>query len=260
MGQGLGQSLCSSGVEFDLDLLTVNLWGLPWPFARHRRTRRHRFFDHLRSRSYDLVGIQELWWPWRRAARRAPLLLPKSRRDSGLALAGRLRLGESRVEHFDHHGGVDRLKRKGVLRASARSPSGADLSVAVVHLQASRRHGRLRSRQLDQLLGALESERRPTVLMGDFNFYRDVAEDRESTRRLESAGFRDAALTLGRCEATFVSSNPYVPRRARAERFDRVYLRDSSDAALRPLEAEVVRTERPLSDHQPLRVRVRLSA
>jgi len=247
-------------VEFDLDLLTVNLWGLPWPAARQRRTRKRRFFEHLRDRSYDLVGIQELWWPWRRAATRIPLLVPKSRRDSGLALAGRLRVGESRVEHFDHHGGVDRLKRKGVLRASAQSPSGADLSVAVVHLQAGRRHGLLRSRQLEQLLRGLESEGRPVVLMGDFNFYAGVAEDERSARRLDSAGFADAALALGRCEATFVSSNPYVSGRERSERFDRVYLRDGSDVELRPLETEVVETERPLSDHHPLRVRARVSA
>jgi endonuclease/exonuclease/phosphatase family metal-dependent hydrolase len=247
-------------VQFDLDLLTVNLWGLPWPVSRHRAVRKHRFVAHLRDRAYDLVGIQELWWPWRRSAKRAPLHVPKSRRDSGLALAGRLRLGESRVEHFDHHGGVDRLKRKGVLRARAQAPAGADLSVAVVHLQAGRRHWALRSRQLEQLLAGLESERRPVVLMGDFNFYADVAEDQRSAERLAAAGFDDAARSLGRCEPTFVSSNPYVPGRNRAERFDRVYLRDASDVALRPLDSEVVRTERPLSDHQPLRVRVRVSA
>jgi endonuclease/exonuclease/phosphatase family metal-dependent hydrolase len=43
------------------------------------------------------------------------------------------------------------------------------------------------------------------------------------------------------------------------ERFDRVYLRDAPGLRLHPLEAEVVRGGRPLSDHHPLRVRVRLS-
>ena len=247
-------------MQFDLDLLTVNLWGLPWPVARHRGGRGRRFLEHLRDRSYDLVGIQELWWPWRRSAKRAPMHVPKSRRDSGLALAGRLHLGETRVEHFRDHGGVDSLKRKGVLRARAQSPAGAELSVAVVHLQAGRRNGALRSRQLEQLLAALESECRPVVLMGDFNFYAGVAEDQQSAHRLGSAGFADAALALGRCEATFVASNPYVPRWHRPERFDRVYLRDAGGVALRPLETEVVRTERPLSDHHPLRARVRVSA
>jgi endonuclease/exonuclease/phosphatase family metal-dependent hydrolase len=155
---------------------------------------------------------------------------------------------------------VDSLKRKGVLRARAQSPAGAELSVAVVHLQAGRRNGALRSRQLEQLLAALESECRPVVLMGDFNFYAGVAEDQQSAHRLGSAGFADAALALGRCEATFVASNPYVPRWHRPERFDRVYLRDAGGVALRPLETEVVRTERPLSDHHPLRARVRVSA
>lgn len=246
-------------MESDIDLLTVNLWGLPWPAARDRGLRKRRFVEHLHDRSYDLVGIQELWWPWRRSVRRAPLHLPRSRRDSGLALAGRLRLGESRVEHFRHHRGVDRLKRKGVLRASAQVAHGVGLSVAVVHLQAGRRHGRLRSRQVEQLLRALESELRPVALMGDFNFYAEVEEDQQSAERLASVGFGDAALAVGRCEPTFVPSNPYVPGRCKAERFDRVYLRSASGVELRPLESEVVHTEHPLSDHHPLRVRVRLS-
>lgn len=244
----------------ELDLLTVNLWGLPWPVARERRARKLRFAEHLARQAYDLVGIQELWWPWRRSLRLGSLVLPRTRRDSGLALAGRLPVREARVQHFRAGRGLDRLKRKGFLRASVETPSGERLAVCVVHLQAARRHAAARARQLDELLERLAGEREPLVLMGDFNLHDECPEDGRSAASLRSAGFADAALALARAEPTWhAPSNPYVPRR-RAQRFDRVYLRDGGGLRLRPLAAEVVRVApRPVSDHHPLRVRVGVS-
>jgi endonuclease/exonuclease/phosphatase family metal-dependent hydrolase len=246
-------------VTLKLDLLTANLWGLPWPVARARRDRKRRFIEHLTKTDYDVVGIQELWWPWWKPRDLASVIRPRTRRDSGLALAARLPVrDEIRVDHFADHAGFDRLKRKGALRASVETPLGTALSVCVAHLQAGRRHAQVR--QLGQLLAGLARDRRPTLLMGDFNLHGDVEEDRRSAERLRSAGFVDAALALSQGEATYVSSNPYVRRRVADERFDRVYLRDASDVRLQPLEADVVRVHpRPLSDHHPLRVRIRLS-
>ncbi len=124
----------------ELQVLTMNLWGLPWPVARDRRDRKRRFLEHMLQFPYDLVGIQELWWPWRRSLRRAPLVLPRSRRDSGLVLAGRLPLhGAARVEPFRDHAGPDRLKRKGLLRAVVAPHPEVRLCTVVTHLQAGRR-------------------------------------------------------------------------------------------------------------------------
>jgi endonuclease/exonuclease/phosphatase family metal-dependent hydrolase len=246
----------------DLDILTVNLWGLPWPLTRDRHARKRRFKEHLARRAYDLVGIQELWWPWRRTLALASLALPRTRRDSGLALAGRLPVrDEVRVRHFRHGGGVDRLKRKGALRASVEMPSGDLLSVCVAHLQAGRRYAAVRARQLRQLLDHLDVERRPVALMGDFNFHDECEEDRRGAEHLRSAGFADAALALAQAEPTYhAASNAYLRPRHRAHRFDRVYLRDGGGLRLRPLKAEVVHLRpRPVSDHHPLRVRVRVS-
>jgi endonuclease/exonuclease/phosphatase family metal-dependent hydrolase len=245
----------------ELDLLTMNLWGLPWPLARERRDRKRRFVEHLVRGAYDLVGIQELWWPWRRSLGHAPLVVPPSRRDSGLGLAGRLRAcGSARVEHFRDHAGVDRLKRKGVLRTTVEAHPDVRLCAVVTHLQAGRRQARARAAQVDQLLDTVSGERRPVVLMGDFNLHRESALDRRSEARLAAAGFVDAALAVSRSEPTYDSSNPFVRRRRCAERFDRVYLREGGDVRLEPIEAEVVRVRpRPLSDHHPLRVRVAIS-
>lgn len=243
-----------------LDLLTLNLWGLPWPVARGRRERKRRLVDHLSRRPYDLAGLQELWWPWRRSLDLTPLSLPRGRRDSGLALAGRLPLREeARVEHFDDHGGFDRLKRKGLLRAGVEVSSDAVVSICVTHLQAGRRHAAIRARQLAQLLRALDKERRPIVVMGDFNLHGDVDEDRRSAERLHAAGFKDVAVALSREEPTYVPTNPYVRKHRQAERFDRVYLRDGVETRLEPVEVEVLRPQpQPLSDHHPVRARIRL--
>jgi endonuclease/exonuclease/phosphatase family metal-dependent hydrolase len=246
----------------ELDLLTVNLWGLPWPFARERLARKRRFREHLAGAPYDVVGIQELWWPWRRTLELGSLVLPEGRRDSGLALAGRLAPRDVRVEHFDEGAGPDRLKRKGALRASVETPAGDTLSLWVVHLQAGRGHAAIRARQVRQLLEPLADERRPLVLMGDFNFYEGSAEDRDSAERLAAAGLADAALALACADPTYhAASNRYLRRRRRlAHRFDRVYLRGGGGVQVEPLAAEVLRlAPDPVSDHHPLRVRVRLS-
>jgi endonuclease/exonuclease/phosphatase family metal-dependent hydrolase len=245
----------------ELDLLTVNLWGLPWPFARERRVRKRRFSEHLAAASYDVIGIQELWWPWRGALRLPSLRVPASPRDSGLALAGRLAARELRVEPFDEGTGADRLKRKGVLRARLATPEGDELALWVVHLQAGRRHGAIRARQVRRILELQAGERGPLVVMGDFNFYEAAREDRESAERLAAAGLVDAALALACAEPTYhTETNRYLRARRLAHRFDRVYLRHGEGLRLRPLAAEVLRlAPHPVSDHHPLRVRVRLS-
>lgn len=246
----------------ELDFLTVNLWGLPWPVARQRRLRKRRFVAHLARRSYDVVGIQELWWPWRGALALRSLVLPETPRDSGLALAGRLPAQELRVEHFEDGAGPDRLKRKGCLRAQVASPCGAPLALGVLHLQAGRRHAAIRQRQVTQLLDGLASERRPVILLGDFNFYEGSDRDGESAALLAAAGFGDAALQLGRSELTYhADSNPYLRGSRKAQRFDRVYVRDGDDVRIEAREAEVLRLRRhAVSDHHPLRVRLRVSA
>ena len=249
-------------MSVEIDVVTVNLWGLPWPVTRERRLRKRRFAAHLSRSPYDLVGIQELWWPWRRTLDLESLVLPRTSRDSGLALAGRLRIHDAvEVEHFRHGRSVDRLKRKGALRARVETHSGERITVCVVHLQAGLRHAPVRAGQVTQLLGGLGAERGPLLLMGDFNFHRESPQDRRSAARLTEAGFVDAASALDREQPTHhAASNPYVPRRRSPQRFDRVYLRGGEDVALEPLQSEVLRLHpSPVSDHHPLRVRVRIS-
>lgn len=246
-----------------LDVLTLNLWGLPWPISRHRRTRKRRFLDHLLATSYDIVGIQELWWPWRRSFRVEPLLLPRSARDSGLAMTGRLAaVGSPTLRHFRSGSGIDRLKGKGVLSAAV-SPGagGAEIAVHVTHLQAGPRAGAIRARQVDELLSFLATDQRPAVVMGDFNFHTSDPQDRASSERLADAGFEDAVPADTEPEATYTSKNPYVRRGRCHERFDRVFVKSGRGARLVAKAARVLSdVAQPFSDHHPLHVRVQVHA
>jgi endonuclease/exonuclease/phosphatase family metal-dependent hydrolase len=254
----VARALSGRNASVLLDLLTINLWGLPWPLARDRRERKQRFRDHVHDGAYDLIGIQELWWPWHRALELDSLVVPHAQRDSGLALAGRLRLRAApQVRHFGDHAGIDRFKRKGVLSSRVTLDNGLELAVHVTHLQAGRRHARIRARQVDDLLATVTRDDAPALLMGDFNFYGGDPDDAASCARLRGEGFDDAAEAAD-AEATYTSSNPYVRRRC-AERFDRVFLRGGSRARFAVRDVEVLtRIGQPVSDHHPVRVRVQI--
>lgn len=244
-----------------LDVLTMNLWGLPWPLARDRRARKRRFLDHLVGASYDIVGIQELWWPWRAAFQLESLLLPESQRDSGLALAGRLRATQRpRVHHFHAGNGIDRLKRKGVMTARVTPEAGGEeISVHVTHLQAGPRKGEVRARQVDELLGLMATDSGPAIVMGDFNFHAGDPADEKAIARLAGEGFADAIPHGGENEPTYESTNPYVRRRSCAERFDRVFLKSGSGTRLVAKAARVLNDlASPFSDHHPLHVCVQV--
>jgi endonuclease/exonuclease/phosphatase family metal-dependent hydrolase len=241
-----------------LDVLTANLWGLPWPLARDLRARKHRFLHHLRASAYDVIGIQELWWPWRRAFHLESLLLPESRRDSGLAMAANLAVTrQPRVHHFESGTGIDRLKRKGLMTARVRLDGDAELAVHVTHLQAGPAKGHVRARQVDELLDLVADDATPALVMGDFNFHSDDPADTQACTRLRDAGFEDAVPETD--APTYVSSNPYVRRRRCAERFDRVFLKSGRGMKLIATAARVLDdVVSPFSDHFPLHVRVQV--
>lgn len=243
-----------------IDVLTLNVWGLPWPVAKARRTRFGRILEHLAGTEHHLVGLQELWGRTHRLLQELGPLRPLGGGDSGLALAGDLRPeAPPRSLPFTRGGGPDRLKAKGLLQALVELPFGAELQVVVTHLQAGRRHAALRAHQVDELLERLAAHPVATVLMGDFNLYEGLPEDEASAARLGSAGFLDAALALGRPEPTYTSANPFVSGRLGrrvSERFDRVLLRSGSRVALAPVEARVLDAGPVLSDHHPLFTRL----
>jgi len=237
-----------------LEILTLNVWGLPWPIAKHRR---RRFADIARSfagRTDHLVGLQELWADAVPHLRLEGLRRGRRSRDSGLALGGTLASGAAAdVHHFRAARGTDVFKAKGVLEGELNIPTLGRVRVLVTHLQAHREHAKVRASQVDEILERNDS--RPVVLMGDFNFYDDHPEDRASERRLEEAGFVDVAVEVGRPEPTYDPENPYV-RGSRGQRFDRILVRGGQGVSFRSADSRVLQHETPLSDHHPLWARV----
>lgn len=225
-------------------MLTANLWGLPWPVSRDRVGRKERFAEFLVRLGPDIVGLQELWWPWRLRFSVAPLRMPRSWRDAGLALCGRL-ASDGRVDlvPFRYHRGADRLKRKGILHGVIRAGE-AELRVIVTHFQAGPRHATIRLRQAHALRALVERVREPVVCLGDFNFY--AGDDARSSELLAGAGLRDAAVATGNLSPTFWS-------RGESERFDRIYVRDGASVSIAPRSVMVLSgKDNPWSDHAPV--------
>jgi len=229
-----------------LDVLTWNLWGLPWPLARQRRRRFARAARWLSRQAWDLVALQEAWHPHHRELAVPGLRRVEDRGDAGLAVSGTLARNASLEQvRFAARASVDRFKAKGLLLAHT-----GGLVMASTHLQAGLRHASVRRAQLEQLLAVLAERREPVVLLGDLNLHGDHETDLGSARLLGDAGFRDVAQALRTAAPTWSPRNPFVPTGAAPERFDRIYVRDGELGSLVPVR---VRTLPAIaSDHLPV--------
>ncbi|TNF28951.1 MAG: hypothetical protein EP329_16845 [Deltaproteobacteria bacterium] len=260
----------TSAATFELSLFTLNTWGFRWPLARHRKRRFARIASHLAETTYDVVALQELWdaappvlgptgLVWARQATGTPLGRPHGFNHSGLGvklhptLAPGARLVTRLITAFREHRGWDRVKTKGAFAVDVPFGDDGRVTVLTTHLQAGRRHGRIRRGQVDQILEAAADIPGPMVLAGDFNFFDDSPEDRASHRVLAEAGFRDAGELLERPEPTYLVANPYAGKGDGDQRFDRIYLRDGAEHRLTARDLRVIVDHaEPMSDHQAL--------
>ena len=267
--------LLSVGLAWGLEVASYNTWGLPPPLTRaSRKSRLPGIARWLEERSFDLVGLSEVWGSAARLMSGPGLLAASQQRgDTGLAVQSRLPVGRARTLHFRDASGFDRFKQKGAMIVPVAAMEG-QLTMVVTHLQASPRAAGVRATQLAELLVALENESGPVVLVGDFNFYAAEKEDQESGAALRGAGFVDSLEG---------SESPTHLREA--ERFDRIYVRNGREAGRLKLVVEEssvlglgrldperrrAATERVeqdhavgellgrLSDHLPVRARIRL--
>lgn len=260
-----------------LDMMTLNTWGFAWPLARHRRSRFERIRDHLKRERYDVVLLQELWGGAREALGDCDMSwsgldAQVERRvrptDSGLGIKVRRGLERSvdsvrgLVRSFTRHRSWDRVKSKGIVGVRVDTPDCGPVTFINTHLQAEKRHARIRRSQLDEILEAIDTVKTPIVLAGDFNLFDSSKEDRAAHRSLERHGFSDASLLVDRPDDTYLGDNPYVGGN-NDHRFDRIYLRDGwHDGKRVRLDAESVRVivdhAAPLSDHEAVAARLRV--
>jgi len=260
--------------QSELSVMTLNTWGFRWPLAKHRSLRFGRIAQHLNETTYDVVALQEMWDGARETLGQTALawlqrpieMARKGLRmhDSGLAvkltdrLSDRAEVRADLARPYRRSVGWDWFKNKGVYAVDVEL--GEDLgrvTVMTTHLQAGKWFAKARRSQLDELLETAESVDNPIVLMGDFNFHSDLAEDRAAHDALVRAGFADAAQEIDRPEPTYLTANPYVSPSEQDERFDRIYLRDGSATRIAAKDVRVVIDhEAPMSDHEAVTARV----
>ncbi len=237
--------------DSELDVVTFNAWGLPAPIAKRRRSRLPQISNWLNEQGYDVVGLQEVW----RGA--LPMLSldrlfapPSPQGDSGLALYSRLNVRQSSISHFETARGIERLKEKGWMTSTVDVPGFGELAVWNTHLQAQYgdKQAKVRSRQMTQILEQAARNPGPMVLVGDFNLYSSLDEDRITHDRIVAAGFVDVADATGTDTLTYDQPGEH-------ERFDRVYVRNTDGRCLSAKAVEVIEYEEgmALSDHKPVK-------
>lgn len=187
----------AAGEGADLDLLTLNTWGLPYPVAKVRRAVRFpRIQRFLQETSVDIAGLQEVWDGARHLLDLPGLRFGQRRNgDTGLALWSRLPLTDVQETVFRVSRGFDRIKHKGILRARVEVPDAGSVWVFVTHMQAGggSANARMRATQADQLLGEISQVVGPAVVLGDFNLSAARPIDRKTGACFEAAGLLDAA-------------------------------------------------------------------
>jgi endonuclease/exonuclease/phosphatase family metal-dependent hydrolase len=234
----------AGAADLELEVVTLNTWGLPFPLATARKKRFAKIGDFLHHRPANhFVGLQEVWRSATHLTCDHVNMPHKPHGDAGLGVHTSLDIHHSELFSFDDAVGFDALKTKGWL-VSQTEQDGDAMTFVTTHLQAGRgqRASQVRVRQIRQIVEHLAGTSHPVVLMGDFNLHDDLENDLTSAELLTEAGFRDVS--------------PAEPTHNLVlHRLDRVYLRNGSVRQLEAFDAEVMPTG--FSDHRPVRVSIR---
>ena len=221
------------------EVATWNIWGLPPPLAPGRSWRLPKIHQALRDSTYDVVGLQEVWKGSKHLMAGPRMLLPRNGADSGLAIYTPYDATAPVVRYFADGSGADSFKGKGALITEVVVPEMGEMTFVASHLQAGRgkKASRVRSQQVDELLGWLEAVDGPVVLLGDFNLELRNPVDHAAAERMREAGFTDTAAATHHQEDTHRDGG----------RLDRILVRGE----LYPCTVHIVK--RPaLSDHHAL--------
>lgn len=254
----LGCALAQAG---DVDVVTLNTWGLPSPITPDRAGRLGRAESWIDGLQADVVGLEEVWRGARPFLVSLPgLHLPDATADSGLGLVTPHEVEGLGVRSYRSARGLDALKSKGLLQATVQLADGP-VAVFVTHLQAGRsaNDAAVRADQVDQLLAQVSRVGLPAIIMGDFNLYDKQPDDDATAQQLIDAGLVDAAATAGVIEPTY----PGYP-----DRYDRIYVLDSDTSHWTVIGAQVIGYDKDpdtpapdrVSDHSPVTAKLHLGA
>ncbi|MBW2418169.1 MAG: endonuclease/exonuclease/phosphatase family protein [Deltaproteobacteria bacterium] len=229
---------------------TLNVWGLPEPFAQDAAARMQAIGSELASLAPDVIAFQEVFTLQAREQLRAAGARvgldqcwhgTEALDGGGLLVLSRLPIEEARFERYSLRGDVEQIDTgeyisgKGFVRLRLATPDGP-LDFITTHLHAghsSRTRHAYRSHRTGQIIQlatrALDRDV-PLVAVGDFNL-RDEKPEYQVLTGL--TGLRDVAAELGRPFPTAVGSNPYRGgNRNSAKRVDYVFVREGGRSAV----------------------------
>ena len=222
---------------------TLNVWGLPEPWAEDVPRRMAAIGERLAALHLDIAAFQEVWRAEARrnlirAGRRAGLASTWYN-DAGIGGSGLLVLSRfpMRDVHFEPYlirGELERLSNGEFLSDKGFARVTLDTGMGAIDLVNTHLHARYQSRvphayrshrvgQIVQLAAQALQRERPTIVLGDFNFYEGDPEYRVLGGL---TGLRDAAASIGQRQATVGPDNPYRGRGEAERRIDYVFVRD----------------------------------
>lgn len=247
----------------NLRLGTINVWGLPKPFADDLSARTDAIARRLPDLDLDVLLIQEAWADemrdgLARAALDAGFEVALASRESGggLMTISRLPILHNRFDKFHFRGDPERVAQGEYLGAKGYQTlviQGADGPFTLIntHLHARYRKSRpalnsaVRTAQLLQLVGEVHRTKGPIAIGGDFNC---IAEDPEYrvfeglTGAVEVAEGRRDLPTLSR-------TNYYKRDRSGADkRIDFIFVRPEAGMSIVRDDARLL-----FADHEPIR-------
>jgi len=261
---------------------SLNVWGLPEPFAEDVHPRIQAIADALPSLDLDVLAFQEVWTPGARhllleGARRAGFahrFVSPAAPGGGLLLVSRVPFESAGFERFRFRGDLERLDRaeylggKGLLSARLITQDGP-LWLVNTHLHARYRRGQpqldsaVRLAQLMQIVEFASRHDEPLVVVGDFNC--DPG-DPEYVVWTGLTGVRDVAAGPG-APPTISRANYYKRNRSDDDRrIDFVFARDGAGVAVESRGSRrlfdrdfpIGDSPRPVSDHYGVQAELRL--
>ncbi|MBS1960636.1 MAG: sphingomyelin phosphodiesterase [Bdellovibrionales bacterium] len=272
-----------------LDVMTYNLWGVP--FAGKRRKERLPVAAAAIARSdLDIVALEEVFdgcfspaesklmlkgtrYPYFVRGPKRAFLFPCV--SSGVLLLSKHPIVDSDQIIYKKCAGNDCMARKGMVYARIRVPVIGDIDVYSTHMNAEDRFGATRVKQAHQIIAFVKKHsgdgRRPVLFMGDLNAT-EYAEEVQLLKKELSVrdAYREYASTQ---PASFdrdgftidASRNGNVPADQNPKRIDYVFFREASasptaapvsvESASLAFEAPAV-AGLPLSDHFAVKSRL----
>ena len=260
-----------------LQIVSFNIWDLPYWFVKNRRQRILQIAEYLRRLDAEIICLQESFDVYHRRllyehlgleryyasggfeeTRRVPLAVFDT--TGGLVIFSKFPIIQYKFIPFNQFTPslIERIGRKGVLEAIIETPYGV-IQVFNIHLHVGKNflaHS-IRVKQLKSVLDRMKSQPNlPIILAGDFN-ENALMEQKKFVTILQSRGLTHSLhfeqyefMPSYRIKNPFV--NNWLNRSKYSRRLDYILVRLTEEFDLKVVQYEPMYLIPPLSDHDPV--------